>query len=158
MTDARHPEPRLDETDRAILDYIQRHGRAAYAEIGAHAGLSVSAVNERLKKLQAAGAIRGYGAVLEPAAVGLEVLAYVSVLIDWSAHNASFLEAVLDMPEVLECHHVTGDWSYLLKIRTRSNDALEDLISNRIKLLPGVTRSQTVIALKSPKESSVLPV
>ncbi|WP_193188903.1 Lrp/AsnC family transcriptional regulator [Nisaea sediminum] len=151
-------DPRLDETDRAILDYIQRHGRAGYAEIGAHAGLSVSAVNERLKKLQAAGAIRGYGAMLEPAAVGLEVLAYVSVLIDWSAHNESFLEAVLAMPEVLECHHVTGDWSYLLKIRTRSNDALEDVISNRIKLLPGVTRSQTVIALKSPKESAVLPV
>ena len=80
------------------------------------------------------------------------------MLIDWSAHNDAFLEAVLAMPEVLECHHVTGDWSYLLKIRTRSNDALEDVISNRIKLLPGVTRSQTVIALKSPKESAVLPV
>lgn len=149
---------KFDAIDRAILTFIQSNGRAAYADIGAHAGLSVSAVNERLKKLQNAGAIRGYGAILEPAAIGLEVLAYVSVLIDWSVHNEAFLEAVMDMPEVLECHHVTGDWSYLLKIRTRSNDALEDVISNRIKLLPGVTRSQTVIALKSPKESAVLPV
>ena len=150
--------PKFDAIDRAILTFIQSNGRAAYADIGTHAGLSVSAVNERLKKLQNAGAIRRYGAILEPSAIGLDVLAYVSVLIDWSVHDDAFLEAVMDMPEVLECHHVTGDWSYLLKIRTRSNDALEDVISNRIKLLPGVTRSQTVIALKSLKESAVLPV
>lgn len=148
----------LDDLDRAILAVIQRDGRAAYAEIGAEVGLSVSAVNERLKKLQASGAIKGFTAVISPAAVGLDVLAYISVLIDWSAHNDAFLEAVMAMPEVLECHHVTGDWSYLLKVRTRSNDALEDLISNRIKKLSGVTRSETVIALKSPKETSALPV
>ena len=98
-------EPKFDAINRAILTFIQNNGRAAYADIGAHAGLSVSAVNERLKKLQNAGAIRGYGAILEPAAIGLEVLAYVSVLIDWSVHNEAFLEAVMDMPEVLECHH-----------------------------------------------------
>ena len=78
-------------------------------DIGIHVGLSVSAVNERLKKLQNGGAIRHYGAILEPSAIGLDVLAYVSVLIDWSVHNDAFLEAVMDMPEVLECHHVTGD-------------------------------------------------
>ncbi|MDA1311217.1 MAG: Lrp/AsnC family transcriptional regulator [Proteobacteria bacterium] len=148
----------MDQTDIAILALLQGDGGLPQAEIGARIGLSASAVNDRIKGLRARGVVSGSTVIVDPAKVGLGVLAFISVLIDWSAHSAAFAAAVEAMPEVLECHHVTGDWSYLLKVRTRDNDALEDLISNRIKALPGVTRSETVFALRTEKETTVLPI
>lgn len=130
----------------------------SYAELGARVGLSVSAVNERLKKLSAKGVVQGCLAVLSPAEVGLDVCAFVHVLIERPAHNAGFLTAIQAMPAVLECHHVTGDFSYLLKVRVRNTAALEWFLSDGIKDLPGVVRTQTVIALSSPKETTVLDV
>ena len=148
----------MDQTDITIIALLQADGRMSLARIGAEVGLSTSAVNDRLKGLRGRGVLSGATVIVDPAKVGLEVLAFISVLIDWSAHNEAFSRAVRDMPEVLECHHVTGDWSYLLKVRTRDNDALEDLISNRIKALPGVTRSETVFAVGTDKETTRLPI
>jgi Lrp/AsnC family leucine-responsive transcriptional regulator len=148
----------MDATDLAIIALLQRDGRMPLARIGEAVGLSTSAVNDRLKALRERGVISGTTVIVDPAKVGLGVLAFISVLIDWSTHNKAFSRAVRDMPEVLECHHVTGDWSYLLKVRTRDNDGLEDLISNRIKALPGVTRSETIFAVSTDKETTQLPI
>jgi Lrp/AsnC family transcriptional regulator, leucine-responsive regulatory protein len=148
----------MDQTDLRIIALLQEDGRMSLARIGAAVGLSTSAVNDRLGNLRARGVLSGTTVIVDPAKVGLGVLAFISVLIDWSAHNEAFSRAVRDMPEVLECHHVTGDWSYLLKVRTRDNDSLEDLISKRIKALPGVTRSETVFAVGTDKETTRLPV
>jgi Lrp/AsnC family leucine-responsive transcriptional regulator len=148
----------MDSTDLAIVALLQQDGRMPLVRIGAAVGLSTSAVNDRLKALRRRGVISGTTVIVDPGKVGLGVLAFISVLIDWSAHNEAFSAAVREMPEVLECHHVTGDWSYLLKVRTRDNDSLEDLISNRIKALPGVTRSETIFAVATDKETTRLPI
>lgn len=148
----------MDDIDRKITSYIQADGRASYADIGAAAGLSVSAVNERLKKLQAGGVIQGWGARISPKAAGLDVLAFVEVLLDRPEHDAPFRDAMRATPAVQECHHVTGDWSYLLKVRVPDTDALERFLSERLKSLPGVARSHTVIALSSVKETPILPM
>jgi Lrp/AsnC family transcriptional regulator, leucine-responsive regulatory protein len=148
----------MDQTDIKIISLLQEDGRISLARIGANVGLSTSAINERLRGLRARGVLSGTTVIVDPSKVGLGVLAFISVLIDWSAHNEAFSRAVRDMPEILECHHVTGDWSYLLKVRTRDNDSLEDLISNRIKALPGVTRSETVFAVGTDKETTRLPI
>jgi Lrp/AsnC family leucine-responsive transcriptional regulator len=86
------------------------------------------------------------------------VLAFVHVLIERPEHEAAFLALVRDEPAILECHHVTGDWSYLLKLRAASLAALEDVIARRIKALPGIPRSQTVVALSTAKETAALPI
>ena len=148
----------MDKTDIAIIALLQADGRMSLAKIGISVRLSISAVNDRLRGLRARGVLSGTTVIVDPAKVGLGVLAFISVLIDWSAHNEAFSRAVRDMPEVLECHHVTGDWSYLLKVRCWDNSSLEDLISNRIKALPGVTRSETVFAVGTDKETTRLPV
>jgi Lrp/AsnC family leucine-responsive transcriptional regulator len=114
-------------------------------------------VSDRLRKLQAAGVIRGNVALLNPGAVGLDVCAFVQVLTDRPENEVGFLARVLEMPEVQECHHITGEFSYLLKLRTRTTAHLEALLQ-QIKPLPGVLRTSTVIVLSSPKETSVLPV
>jgi Lrp/AsnC family leucine-responsive transcriptional regulator len=146
----------VDEIDRNLLVLLQHDCRMSYGELGDRVGLSISAVNERLKKLHARGAIRGCVAVLEPRAVGLDVCAFVQVLIERPEHNQAFLDAIQAMPAVLECHHVTGDYSYLLKVRVVDTAALESFLSRELKGLAGVVRTHTAIALSSSKETTEL--
>jgi Lrp/AsnC family transcriptional regulator, leucine-responsive regulatory protein len=147
----------MDDIDRKILSHIQHHGRDSYADIGEAAGLSVSAVNERLKKLQAQGAIRGWAARVDPEAVGRGVLAFIFVALARPEHDAGFRAAMTARDEIQECHHVTGDWSYLLKVRLAGVGELETLLATVIKAQAGVMRTHTMIALSSPKESAVVP-
>lgn len=148
----------MDNIDRKIIGHVQVFGRATSAEIAAACGLSVSAANDRLKRLQERGVIVGWAARVDPDTVDLGLLAFMFVEIDRTEHNSRFIAAATDMPEVLELHHVTGEWSYLLKIRARDTRALEALITERLKALPGVVRSLTHIALSSAKENGPLPV
>jgi len=143
----------LDEIDIVLLESLQADDRLSYAELGASVGLSISGVNARLKKLQSSGVIRKFAAQLDPLAVGLDLCAFIQIVLERPEHDTGFLEVVSRTPEILECHHVTGDYSYLIKVRVRSTSELERLISNVIKQVPGVARSHTAIALSSPKES-----
>lgn len=148
----------MDAVDRQILRIIQQDARVSYGEIGAQVGLSISAVNERLKKLHAAGAIRASVTLAEPAALGLHLCAFIQVLLDRPSTTAPFLARMKERPEVLECHHVTGDFSYLLKVRARDTSHLEFLLSDIIKSVRGIVRTHTLIVLSSPKETTVLDV
>jgi len=148
----------MDSNDGKILWYVQKLGRASLAEIGAAAGLSVSAANERLKKLEKQGAITGWTARVDPEAAGCPVLAFVYVLIERPEHEPAFLAMVQDEAAIQECHHVASEWSYLLKVRAASLLALEDIVARRIKVLPGIPRSQTIIVLSSAKETAALPI
>jgi Lrp/AsnC family leucine-responsive transcriptional regulator len=147
----------MDDTDRIIIERLQADGALTYAEIGIAAGLSASAVNDRLKRLRAEGAIRRMTADIDPAAVGLNLLAFVLVAVNEPAGEARFREAMKAAPEVLECHHLTGDFSYLLKLRLRDTAHLEHFLMNRLKPLAGVVRTHTLIALSSVKETHILP-
>jgi Lrp/AsnC family transcriptional regulator, leucine-responsive regulatory protein len=148
----------LDTIDLHIIDLVQNDGRLTYSEIGTAVGLSISAVNERLRKLNASGAIQRVVAVVDPAAVGMSLTAFIQVLLERPEHDAPFLDGIRNLPEVQECHHIAGDYSYLLKVRTRNTAHLEVLISQGIKRLPGVARSQTTIVLSTPKETTLLPI
>ena len=147
----------MDDIDRKIIEIVQADGRVTNAALAAATALSVSAANDRLRRLQERGVITGWGARVDPDAVGLGLLAFLFVLVERTEHNAPFVAAAAALPEVLEVHHVTGEWSYLLKVRVASPRALEWLITDRIKAIPGVARSMTVIALSSSKEVAALP-
>lgn len=148
----------LDERDRALLELMQEDDRRSYADLGKTVGLSISGVNARLRKLTAAGVIARQAARLDPAAVGLHLCAFLFVVLEGPEHDAPFIAAVQEHPAILECHHVTGDYSYLLKARVPTTSELERLITGDIKKLPGVARTHTVVALSSPKETSALPL
>jgi Lrp/AsnC family transcriptional regulator, leucine-responsive regulatory protein len=145
-----------DEIDLSILDYVQRKGRDGLAEIGAAVGLSMSAVNERLKKLQRDGVITGWSACVDPGAAGCGVLVFMLVGVDLPNERA-FRRWVEARGEVLECHHVTGEWSYLLKLRVAGIAELQRFLEEtKDKRL--IVRSHTLLALASFKETSVLPI
>lgn len=146
----------VSESDRKILALVQRDAKLTNAEIGRRVGLSVSAVNERLRKLRDSGVIRAYEARLDPAKVGVDLCAFVLVQLERPEHEAPFKKAVRASLAVQECHHVTGDYNYLLKIRAASTAELEEILTQGLKSLAGVVRTTTMIALSSPKESAAL--
>lgn len=150
----------MDSIDRKILAYIQKGGRDSYAEIGTAVGLSISAVNERLKKLQSTGAIVHWSAAVDPKAVGRPVLAFTFVLTSSARpeEEAAFLAAVRRNEAVLECHHITGDWSYLLKIRGETLGSIETIVGAIAASAPNVMRTHTILALSSTKETGVVPL
>ena len=148
----------LDQKDRRILGLLQRDADLALAEIAKKVGLSAPAVHERLKKLEASGVVRRYTALVDPRAVGATVTAFVEVFIEHPRYEAAFMERVLKADEIQECHHVTGEFSLLLKVRVRDMEALQQLLLHDINAIDGVRQTRTVIVLSTAKEDSFVPV
>lgn len=148
----------LDETDLVLLSLLQRDGRTPLADLAKAVGLAVSTVNDRVRKLAERGTITGVHARVDPEALGLDLLAMVFV--GWSdpAVEARLLARVAAEPAILECHHVTGPWNYLLKVRLANTRMLEAFLAKVIKSIKGIERTETLIVLSSPKETSELPV
>jgi Lrp/AsnC family leucine-responsive transcriptional regulator len=143
----------MDAIDRAILEKVSTNGRISWAELGNAVGLTGPAVAERIHKLERIGVIKGYAALLSPEALGQDLTAFVAVTVERPELCAPFLAAVQEIDEVLECHHVAGEDSYWLKVRTHGTRGLEALVSEKLKRLPGVVRTRTTIVLSTAKES-----
>jgi len=149
----------LDARDRRILQIFQRDSSLPQAAIARKVGLSTAAVHERLKKLRSSGVIRRWTAQVDPAAVGAAVSAFVEVSFERSRFEAGFLARVAKLDEVLECHHVTGEFSLLLKVRVGGMEALRQLLLHQLGALDGVSRTRTVVVLSTVKEETfVAPV
>ena len=148
----------MDSIDLRILSLLMENGRARWADLAREVDLSSPAVRERVRKLEEAGIIEGYGARVAPKAVGLGLTAFVAVTLDHPRSRKAFLEFAAGHGAVLECHHVAGEGDYLLKVRCRGTEELEELISETIKGLEGVTATRTTIVLSTTKESSRLPL
>ncbi|MCW8087866.1 Lrp/AsnC family transcriptional regulator [Sabulicella glaciei] len=148
----------MDEIDRKILLAVQADGAAGLAEIAKVAGLSVSATAERQKRLEERGLIRGWHAALDPALVGVPLLAFLRLDMRPGKEDSAFRRLVRKQQAVLECHQLTGEWSYLLKLRVPDISALDELITEEIRPLPGLERLSVEIALASVKESGLLPI
>jgi Lrp/AsnC family leucine-responsive transcriptional regulator len=144
----------VDEIDHQLVQLLQENGRATQLQLAREVGLSQPAVAERIRKLEARGVIRGYTARVDAVALGKDVLAFVGVSLEHPKHFEPFTTRVLGLTEVLECHRVAGEDSFLLKVRTENTRALDELLVKTLRMIPGVTRTQTTIALASIKEET----
>jgi len=144
----------LDGTDRQILTLVQKDSSLAQAEIGKRVGLSTAAVHERVKKLEAAGVIRRWTAVVDPAAVGAQVCAFVEVFFEHPRFEKGFIERAKRLDAVLECHHITGEFSLLLKVRVADMPALQELLLEQLSSQEGVRQTRTVMVLSTVKEET----
>jgi len=147
----------MDETNLSILRILLKDGRAPFADIAASLGLARQTVTERIQRMRESGVLLGFSALVAPEKVGADLTAFIGVTVDRTEQCAPFLAAVERLPEVVECHHVAGDDSYLLKVRTAGTRGLEELITNRLKRIPGVVRTRTTIVLSTSKETVVPP-
>jgi Lrp/AsnC family leucine-responsive transcriptional regulator len=148
----------VDRKDIQIIALIQEDARLPQAEIGRRVSLSAAAVNERLRKLERQGVITGYAALIDPQRIGCDITAFVEVFIEHPRHEQSFVARVREIPEVQECHHVTGEFSCLLKLKVWDRRALQRLLLDEINSLPGVRQTRTVIALSTSKEDFRIPL
>lgn len=148
----------LDSIDRQILEELMVNGRITLAELSEKLGLSSPSLSERIKKLEKKGIIKGFTALVDPDRTGYSLLAFLEVTLEKPVHRKPFLELVEHMEEVLECHHMAGDYDYLLKVRCRNTAHLEELISDRLKSLEGLSRTRTTIALSTVKEKISSPL
>lgn len=150
----------LDEIDRQILQLLQENSRITSTELARQVNLSTPGLQKRLKKLETTGVIGRYVTLMNREALGLDLLCFAQVTL---AHHqpecvGEFCHQVTELPEVLECHHLTGDFDYLLKVVVANHQHLEQLLSEKITKIPGVDRIRTNIVLNEIKTSTSLPL
>ena len=146
----------MDGLDQKILCLLQADNRLSSAEVGQAVGLSVSAANERVRRLNSSGMIRGNHAVLDPERVELPLCAFIFVDLAPHPDEAGFRAGVAARPEVQEVHQVAGAHCYLLKVRAGGARALQSFLTEHVKRQRDVLRTETVIVLETVKETPEL--
>ena len=151
---------RLDRIDLAILDHLQRDGRATSGEVAEAAGLSPSPAHRRQKLLEEGGIIRRYVALLDQERVGLPVNVFVSVRLSAQTedHLAAFEKAIADLPEIMECYVMSGASDYLLRVVAPDLGAYEEFLRTRLTRIPGVRGVESAFALKRVAYRTNLPI
>lgn len=151
---------KLDQTDRKILEILQTNSNITNAQLAIEIGLSPAPTLERVKKLENSGIIKSYHAVLDMAHVGLGVSTFVTVSL--KGHNkeniAKFMDAIQGIEEVVECHHVTGQADFILKIVAADIPAYQNLMLEKMTTIEVVDNMQSTIILSTFKDSKVIPL
>ena len=152
--------PALDRVDYRILDLVQREGALPVAEVAARTGLSTTTCWRRLQHLEQSGVIRGRVAVLDRAALGLDVTIFAHVKLSSQGRDAiaAFAEAIRERPEVLDCYTTMGEWDFMLRIVTRDIKAYEAFYLDHLSKLPNVQSINSSVTVTVIKETTVLPL
>lgn len=152
--------PKIDNTDRKILQILQSNAKITNAQLSKDIGLSPAPTLERVKKLENLGIIRSYHAVLDTAKVGLGVTTFVQVFL--SSHKKSFLdkfvERILQIDNVIECHHITGSCDFLLKVISADIQSYQKLMLEEISEIEEISNMQSMVILSTFKDNKVLPI
>jgi len=150
----------IDALDRKILNALQADGRSSNVELSARVHLSAPQCFRRVRSLEERGVIRGYRAEVQPQSLGLGVMAYVSLNIDGGQFGrVREIEAdIRAFPQILECHTVSGDSDYLLKVVARDLKGLSTFLTDRLMQVPGVDDVRSMICMEEIKAPSPLPV
>jgi Lrp/AsnC family transcriptional regulator, leucine-responsive regulatory protein len=150
----------LDKTDLKIIEILQGNGRITNSELSSQIGISPPPTLERVRKLERKGVIRRYVALVDPASVGIETFTFVEVTLirHGSDSVTEFLGAIEEHPEILECHHITGDADFLLKIAVRNFPAYQQFVLQTLTDLPFVQNLKTMVVLSTTKNETVLPI
>ncbi len=146
----------MDAIDRQILDLLQRDARITQQEIAKRVRLSQPSVADRIRKLEESKTITSYVARVDPQHLGKDITAFIGVSVGHPRYFDEFAKTVASLPDILECHRVAGIDSYMLKVRTDNTRALDRLLVEEIRTIPGVTRTNTTLVLSSIKEETAV--
>ncbi len=150
----------LDDLDKAILQVLQTEGRISNVDLASRVNLSPPAVHGRIKRLEQRGYIRQYVALLNGEALGYDIVCFINVSLQLHQfeHMENFREMIQKMPEVLECHYLTGEYDYLLKVVVRNRKELERFVVTQLTPIPGVARIYTSLVFDEIKSTTALPL
>jgi len=150
-----HAQVEIDGIDKEILRYLMEDARKPILQIANKIGISGAAIHQRLRKLEQAGVISGSKFTVSSRVLGYSTMAFVGIYLDRAAGNAEAVKELRKIPEVLECHYTTGNWSILIKIICRDNEHLMQLLNTKIQAIPGVSRTETFISLEQQIERQI---
>lgn len=150
----------LDDTDRILLQYLQIDARMTNVELARRVNLSAPGLQKRLRKLEESGVIRQYVTLVDREALGYDMLCYINVTLQRHEPEAirQFRDAVQNMPEVLACYHITGEYDYLLKVVVRNRKHLEQFLVETLTPVPGMDKIRTSLVLSEIKSTTTVPV
>lgn len=150
----------LDKTDLKILKLLQENGRITNLLLSQEIGLSPAPTLERVRKLELSGYIKSYHAQVDEEKLGLGIKTFIQVQLDFHKNNTiqTFLEEIQDIKEITECHHVTGQADFLLKVYVGDIKSYEQLIMEKISRISVVKTFQTMMIMSTPKKDAILPV
>lgn len=150
----------MDEKDRQLLKHLQGDARLTNTELARRVELSPPGLQRRLRKLEDSGVIEQYVTLLDREAVGFDMLCFVQVTLLRHEPDSiqRFKEIVQDMSEVLECHHITGEFDYLLKVIVRNREHLEKFLVEKLTPVPGMDKIRTSLVLREIKTTTNLPI
>lgn len=145
----------IDGIDKKILRALMADARTSVLEIARQVGISGAAIHQRLKKLEKSGLIAGSKFVINPKVLGYTTMAFVGIYLDKAVSNPQAVKQLKKIPEVLECHYTTGNWSILIKILCKDNAHLMQLLNTEIQSIAGVSRTETFISLDQQIERQI---
>jgi Lrp/AsnC family transcriptional regulator for asnA, asnC and gidA len=137
----------IDGIDKIILNSLMEDARKPILEIARSIGISGAAIHQRLRKLEKSGLIVGSKLMINPKVLGYTTLAFVGVYLDKAVSNPQAVKRLMEIPEVIECHFTTGNWSIFIKILCRDNEHLMKVLNKNIQSIDGVSRTETFISL-----------
>lgn len=150
----------LDAIDKAILSTLQTEGNISIVDLAKRIALSTPATHARLQRLKAQGYIDGYAALVNRERAGFDLMCFVHISL--AAHTTEQVDkirkAIAQMPEVLECYHITGEYDYILKVALRNRKDLERFLLDRLTPIPGMARIHTSLVLNEVKATTALPL
>ena len=148
----------FDKIDMKILALLQKNARITLTELAEQVGLSTTPVTERVRRLEREGVVCGYHARLNPHALGQSLLVFVELKLHSKSGNIfeDFRREVLRIPQIMECHLVSGEYDYLIKIRLPSMSAYRDMLGSILLQLPSAAESRSYVVMEEVKEESVL--
>jgi Lrp/AsnC family leucine-responsive transcriptional regulator len=157
----KHNNPKvLDRTDRRILECLQADGRISNVQLARKVNLTATPCIERVKRLERQGYIRGYTALLDPELVNASLLVFVEIDLSHNSPDAfrQFRDEARKLPEIMDCHLVSGNFDYLIKARVSDMKAYRELLGEKILSLPGVNGSRSYVVMEEVKETLSLPL
>ena len=156
----RRPYAKLDALDRRILAVLRENARATNVEIAEAVGLSEAPCSRRLRRLETEGVIRGYTARLEPEAIGIGFVAYVTLVLDYITASTAqeFVERIQEIPEIVTCYIVSGSYDAILHVAAKDSTTYSDIVFNQLRRIPGVKDVRSSFVMRTIKESPGLPL
>ncbi|MGB3296880.1 MAG: Lrp/AsnC family transcriptional regulator [Phormidesmis sp.] len=148
----------VDKLDCQILAALTHNGRVRWSALAEQFGVSAPAIADRVRRLENAGAIAGYTAQLNAEQLGIELTAFITVTLEHPRYRQKFVDYVQASDRTQSCHHIVGEGDYLLKVRCRGTADLEQLLSEELKALPGISQTRTTISLSTVKDRASLPI
>jgi Lrp/AsnC family transcriptional regulator for asnA, asnC and gidA len=138
----------IDDLDRKILSLITKNARIPYLEVARECKVSGAAIHQRIQRLTKMGVITGSEFVISPKKIGFSTCAYVGIFLDSASLYPQVVEELRKIPEITQCHYITGGYSIFIKIFTRNNEDLKHVLHDKVQAIPGISRTETFISLE----------